>query len=110
MKSGSWLGKEIWGMIRSLAVNCAPILDCSQDAGKTAAETASSEMVMAAVRVLCEFSLLVSQQNHSDLSLAALDNALKRFYKNKGAFRDQKMLKSANAKVDELLTTESYHL
>jgi len=67
-------------------------------------------MVMGAVRALCEFSLLVSQQNHSDLSLAALDDALKRFYKKKGAFQDQKMSKSANAKVDELLARESHHL
>jgi len=110
MKSGSWQGKEIRGMIRTLAVNCAPILDCSQDAGKTAAETASDEMVMGAVRALCQLSLLVSQQNHSDLSLAALDDALKRFYKKKGAFRDQKMSKSAKAKVDELLARESHHL
>jgi len=97
-------------MIRTLAVHCAPILDRSQDAGKTAAETASDEMVMGAVRALCEFSLLVSQQNHSDLSLAALDNAQKRFYKKKGAFREQKILKSAKAKVDEQLARESHHL
>jgi hypothetical protein len=32
---------------------------------------------MGAVRALCEFSVLVSQQNHSDLSLKALDNELK---------------------------------
>jgi len=87
MKSGSLQGKEIRGMIRTLAVNCIPILDCSQDTRKTAAETASDEMVMGAVWALCEFSLLVSQQNHSNLSLAALDDALKRCYK-KGAFRD----------------------
>jgi hypothetical protein len=110
MKSRSWQGKEIRGIIRTLAVNCAPILDCSQDAGKTAAETASDEMVMGVVRALCEFSLLVRQQNHSDLSLAALDNALKRFYKKKGVFRDQKISKSAKDKVDELLARESHHL
>jgi len=67
-------------MIRTLAVNCAPILDCAQDAGKTAAETASDEKVIGAVRAVCEFSLLVSEHNHSDLSLKALDDALKRFY------------------------------
>ena len=110
MKCGSWQGNEIRGMIRTLAVNCAPILVCSTDDRKTAAETASDEMVMGAVRALCEFSLLVSQQNHSDLSLAALDDALKRFYKKKGAFRDQKMSKSAKAKVDEQLATESHQL
>ena len=62
-----------------------------------------------AVQALCEFSLLVSQQNHSDLSLAALDNALMRFYQKKWAFRDQKMSKSVKAKVDELLARESHH-
>jgi len=64
-------------------------------------ETASDDMVMGAVRALCVFSLLVSQQNHCELSLTALDDALKRFYKKKGAFRDQIMLKSANAEVCE---------
>jgi len=110
MKSSSWHGKEIRGMIRTLSVNCAPILDCSKDDRKTAAETASDEMVMGPVRALCEFSLLVSQQNHSDLSLTALDDALKRFYNKKGAFQEQKMSKSVQAKVDEQLATESHQL
>jgi len=110
MKRGSWQGKEIRGMIRTLAVNCAPILDCSKDNGKTPAETASDETLMGAVRTLCEFSLLVSQQNHSDLSLTAIDDALKQFYKKKGAFREQNMSKSAKAKVDEQLAMESHQL
>jgi len=91
LKSGTWQGKEIRGMIRTLAVNCAPILVCSTDDGKTAAETASDEMVMAAVRAECEFSLLVSRQNHSDVSLKAPDDALKRFYQKKGIVRELKM-------------------
>jgi len=110
VKCGTWQGEEIRGMIRTLAVNCAPILVCSTDDRKTAAETASDGMVMGAVRALCEFSLLVSQQNHSDLSLKALNDALKRFYKKKGAFRDEKMSKSAKAKVDDLLAKESHLL
>jgi len=110
MKSGSWQGNEIRGMIRILALNCAPFLDCSQDAGKTAVESTSDEMVMGAVWALCEFSLLVSQHNHSDLSLTALDDALKRFYRKKGAFGDQTMLKSVKAKVDELLAQKSHQL
>jgi len=36
MTSGSWQGKDIRSMIRTLAGNCIPILDCSQDAGKSA--------------------------------------------------------------------------
>jgi len=110
MKSSAWQGKQIRGMIRSLAVNCGPILDCCKDDGKTPAETASDEMVMRAVRALCEFSLLVSQRNHSDLSLTALDDALNRFYKRKGAFQEQIMSKSAKAQVDELLARESHQL
>jgi len=97
-------------MIRTLAVNCAPILDCSKDDGKMAAETTSDEMVMGTVWALCEFSLLVNQQNHSDLSLTALDDALKQLYKKKGAFQEQKMSKSAKAKVDEQLARESHQL
>jgi len=110
MKCGSWQGKAIRGMNRTLVVNWAPFLDYSQDAGKTMAETASNEMVMGAVRAVCEFSLLISQQNHSDLSLTAQENALKRFYKKNGVFREWKMSKSANAKVDELLARESHPL
>jgi len=86
------------------------MLDRCKDDRKTPAETASDEMVMGAVRALCEFSLLVSQPNHSDLSLTALDDALNPFYKKKGAFREQKMLKSVKAEVDELLARESHQL
>jgi len=64
-------------MIRPLAVNSATILDYSKHDRKSVVETASDEMVMGAVWVSCEFTLLVSQQNHSDLFLTALDDALK---------------------------------
>jgi len=67
-------------------------------------------MVMGALWALCEFSLLVTQQNHSDQSLTALDDAVNRFYKKKGAFREQTMSKSAKAQVDELLARESHQL
>jgi hypothetical protein len=77
LNSGTWQGNEIRGMIRTLAGNCAPILDCSKDDRQTVAENASDEMVIGGVRALCEFSLLVSQQYHSDLSLEALDDPLK---------------------------------
>jgi hypothetical protein len=66
-------------MIRILVVNWAPILDYSKDDGKTATDKAANQMVMGAVWALCEFCLLVSQQNHSDLSLKAVDESLKRF-------------------------------
>jgi len=67
-------------------MNFASILDCSQDAQETAAETASDEVVRVDVRALCEFSVLVSRQNPSVLSLKALDNAVKQFYLKEGIF------------------------
>jgi hypothetical protein len=110
LTSGTWQGKEIRGMIRTLVGNCSPIVVCSKDDRKTVAETVSNEMVMGAARALCKFSLIVSQQNHSDLSLNALGDSLKRFYQKKGTFREQKMSKSVKAKVDDLLARESHLL
>jgi hypothetical protein len=110
LKSGTWQHKEIHGMIRTLAVNCAPTLVCSKDDGETVVQTASDGMVMGAVRALCDMSLLVSQQNHSDLSLAALDDALKRLYQKKEIFWEKKMSKSVKVKVDDLLAMDSYQL
>ena len=108
LESGTWQDTAIRGVIRTLAVKCAPIVVCSKDDRNTAVQTASIEMVMGAVRALCEFSLLISQQNHSDLFLKALDNALKRFDQKQGIFRAQNISKSGKAKVDDLVATESY--
>jgi hypothetical protein len=86
MKRSSLVDKEIQGIIRTLAVHCAQRLDCSKDDRKTPVETACNEMVIGAVWAFCEFSLLVSLQNHSDLSLTALDDTLKQLYKKQDAF------------------------
>jgi hypothetical protein len=59
-------------------------------------ETPSDDTGMGAVRSLCEYSLLVSRQNHSDLSLAVQDDALKRYNNMICCFRDQQMSKSVN--------------
>jgi hypothetical protein len=69
-----WQGEVIWGMMRTVAVNCATILDCKKDDGTTVAETPSDKMVTGAAQTLCEFTPLVSQQNYSDLFLTALDH------------------------------------
>jgi len=74
------------------------------------AETAYDEMAMGVVRVLCEFSLFISQQNHSDLFLTALDDALKWWYKKMCAIQQQHVSKSAKARVEELLARESHQL
>jgi len=81
MKSSFWQGTEIQGMIRTLVVNCAPIFDSSKDIWKTCVERASDRMVLRSACALCEFSLLISQHNHFDHSLSALDSGLKRFFK-----------------------------
>ena len=106
-KRSSWQGKAISGIIRTLAVNCTSIVDCSKDDGKTVVETDSDEIAMGVERAFYEFSLLVSQQNLSDLHLTALDDVLKRLYLKNGAFWEQKMSKSAKAKVDEQFAQES---
>jgi hypothetical protein len=108
LNCGTWQCEGICGMIRTLAVNFASILVCSKDDRKTAAATASDEIVMGAVLALCEFSLHASQQNHSDLSLKARDDARKLLYQKKGIPRKQKMLQSAKAKGDDLLAIEFY--
>ena len=102
--------KAMCGIIRILVLNCAPLLVSSKDDGKTAVETASDEMVMGVFQALYEFFLLVSQQNLSYLSLRALDDTLKRFYLMNGMLRDQKMLKSANAQLSNLLAMGFHQL
>jgi DNA-binding LacI/PurR family transcriptional regulator len=110
LKSGTLQGNKIRGKIRTVAVNCAPILVCTKNVGKTAVEIATNEMVLGAMQVLCEFSLLVSQQNHSDLSLTALDDAPNQFSQKKGIFGEQKMSKPVKANVNSLLATEAQQL
>jgi hypothetical protein len=88
LKNGSWHGKEIREMLRSLSAVCAPLLS-SDVAGKTISESASDTEVMKTIRALIEFSLLASQRTHSDISLKYLDEALESFYKCKQIFTPQ---------------------
>ena len=69
-------------------MKCVLIRDCSKDDRQTAAETATDEIVIGTVQALCEVTILVSQQNHSDLSLKALDDAVNRFYQKKGTVQE----------------------
>jgi len=110
MKSNWWHGTEIRGMIRTMAVDCASIHNCSKNDGKTPVEAASDEMTMGALKALCEFFLLLSQQNHSDLSLTAPADALKRFYKKKDAIQNWKLSKFAKVTVNEHFAIESHQL
>jgi len=89
LKRSSWKGDEIRYMIWTLAVNFTLIIDCSKDNRTTMGDTASDAMVKGTVWTLCEFSLLVSQENHFDLSLTALDDAVMRLYNKKGDFKNR---------------------
>jgi len=86
-------------MIRILAGICARIIVCCKDNGTTAAAAASYEMVFDAVRTLCKFSLLISQQNYFDLAHNAADYALLQYYQKKGIFWKRKMLQSEMVKI-----------
>jgi len=110
LKSSTWQGKEIRGMIRTLPVNSAPILDFSKDDGNTAVENATDEVVMRPVWEFFEFSWPVRQQNHSDVFLNALYDALKWLYLKQNIVWKQKMAKCVMAKVDDLFATESHQL
>jgi len=106
-KSGSSQGKEICGMIRRLAMNCAPILFWSNGEGITETGTASDTMVLGAVHAFCEFSIL-SQHIHSDLFLKALDNVLTRFYQTPDIYGEQWMAKCVKARLNKLVGMESH--
>jgi len=110
MKSSLCEGKGPWGNIRILAVNWKPILAWSKDEETTLAETAPDEYITEAVRPLCEFSPLVSQQNHTNGTLTALHDTQKWLYKKNGAFRAQQMLKPAKAQLNEQFARESHQL
>jgi hypothetical protein len=84
MESCSRQGNVTSAIIRTMAVNCTLILDCSKNDRKSEVETTSDEMVLGAAWVLCEFSLLAGKQNHPNLFLTAPDNALKGYNKEKG--------------------------
>jgi hypothetical protein len=75
-------------MIRTLAVSCTLIYHSPEEDMKTAVDTASDEIVMGAVWASSEFSLYVSQQNHSNVSLTALDNVLTRCAKPRAVFEN----------------------
>jgi len=55
-------------MIRILAVSYTQIINCCKNDGTTAVEIASDEYTIEPVHALCEFSLLVREQNDSILS------------------------------------------
>lgn len=109
-KTSPWQGVEIQDMIRTQAVHWALILNCFKDDRRPPAKTASIEMVLEEVRALCEWSLLDSQQDQTDLSLTAVVDTMNTFSKNKGAFRHQNMLKSAKTKVNKQLARNSWQL
>jgi hypothetical protein len=87
-----------------------PILISFKDDWTPVAETSFDEMEMGAMRGLCQFSQLLSQQSNSDQSHEALDDVLKRFYQRKGRYQEQTMWNSAKTKVDDVLAPESYQL
>jgi len=67
-------------------------------------------MVIGAVQAIHGFSVLVSKQNHVDLSLTALVDTLKRFYMKHGVFQEQNISNTAKAKVDKCCATQSQQL
>jgi hypothetical protein len=65
---------------------------------------------MGAVWAFYYFSLLVSEQNHSDIFLEPLGDALKRFNQMMDIFREDIMSQSAKASVDDHLPMKAHQL
>jgi len=84
-----------------VAITCDPLIISCNDIEKSVVDAAFDEMVIGAVFVLCEFSLLVSSQNHHDLSLKALNNPLNNFEMELNSFQQQTVSKSVMAKLDD---------
>jgi len=103
LKSCTWQSQYIRGGIRTQGVTFTPFLVSSDDDTNRVAETAANELVMVAVLALSGYSRLVSQQNHSDLSLKARDHVLKQCFQMHGACQTQKMSQCAMAKLKEQL-------
>jgi len=57
------------------------------DDGQPVAETVSDDIVLGAVGALCDFSLLVSLQNYSNLSLTAQHDAKKQCHMKNSTFQ-----------------------
>jgi hypothetical protein len=66
--------------MNTLVIKCDVALDSKNDNENIVVEITSNEMVMCAVPALSEFSPHVSQENHSDISLKAQNDALLQIY------------------------------
>jgi hypothetical protein len=55
LKNGSWHGKDIRAMLRSLSAVCAPLIS-NDVAGETIPEIAADTEIMNTIRVLMKFS------------------------------------------------------
>jgi low affinity Fe/Cu permease len=96
VRNGTWLCEEICGIIQTLVVYYTPILVWSTHDRIIAVGNASNDMVLEAKWALCEFYLLVMQQNHCNLSFNRLDNALRQNLSDTGHF-----LRTQNINVGE---------
>lgn len=85
----SWQGKEIRTMMRFLLAILGPILID----GVRSSESEEAR-VLACVRSIIEFHLVLGQRSHSDYTLGLLDNRLAIFYRNKSVFRPQRSTKA----------------
>jgi len=66
--------------IKWLAVNCTRIVVCSYVEQKHVVELAFDNIIIEEVYALCKFALLVSHQNHINLSVELLDDPVMNLY------------------------------
>ena len=106
LKKGTWQGKEIREMLRSLGAVCAPLLS-SDTPEKNPTERTSDVEVMKTIRALVEFALLSRQRAHSTISLRYLQEALERFYRCKVVFSPQRASVARKACLERDYSTQA---
>ena len=106
LKNGTWQGKEIREMVRSLGAVCALLLS-SDVWGKTPSEQASDIEVMKTIRALVLFTLLSRQQAHLQISLKYLVEGLKCYYRCKVVFTPQRATAVRKGHLENDYSTEA---
>jgi hypothetical protein len=101
----SWQGKEIRTMLRFLVAAVGPLLTpyttTTNSRHLRKDHNPDSITVLRCTRALTELVLVLSQYNHSDVTLQYLQKTLKTFYKAKFVFRPYRMTKARKAKFQK---------
>jgi len=93
----SWQGKEIRTMMRFLLAVLGPLLIDGVQSSQS-----EDARLLACVRSIIKFLLIVGQRNHPDYRLGQLDNRLSIFYTSKSLFCQQRSTKARSKNFEKM--------